>query len=137
MTTYTTNLDAIAAIREALGEHADQHDLDAIFDEAYAYDPEAQGFVQTVDTDEFWAIVERHARTLRAEYQVGTVADLAQPLVATWDTVANEDVDTADAAEVLRDWLSNQPVDETPKVARVRIWTSDEQDELVSEADTL
>lgn len=69
---YATIGDVCADVRSALGEHADEFDVEAIADEAYAwyraYDPEAgveylheQGFYQTVDTDGFWSIAEAHA----------------------------------------------------------------------------
>ena len=57
---YSTKTDAIAqAILPALGEHADDFDIDAIFDEAYGWDDEGH-LVQTVSDDEFWQIVEAH-----------------------------------------------------------------------------
>jgi hypothetical protein len=61
--TFTTSHDALDSIREALGEYADDHDHDlrAIFEEAFDYDYERQVFVQAVDFIEFWAIVERNA----------------------------------------------------------------------------
>ena len=62
MNTYTTRQDAIAyAIEPALGEYADQHDLDAIFEATFAYDADAQAFVQTADDETFWAAVEANA----------------------------------------------------------------------------
>jgi hypothetical protein len=59
--TFTTSSDALDSIREALGEYADDHDLPAILGEAFEYDRERQAFVQSVDADEFWTIVSRHA----------------------------------------------------------------------------
>lgn len=59
--TFTTSSDALDSIREALGEYAEDHDLPAIFGEAFDYDYERQVFVQAVDFIEFWAIVERNA----------------------------------------------------------------------------
>lgn len=58
---YTTRNEAEAMITEALGEHADNHDIDAILDENFEYSTELQQFVQTTSTDEFWASVEHHA----------------------------------------------------------------------------
>lgn len=69
---YTTKTDAIEqAILPALGEYAADHDIDAIFDEAFAYRIDTNdrgqelldsaGYEQTVDTDDFWAIVAKHA----------------------------------------------------------------------------
>lgn len=51
--------DIVAAI-EAGDATADAYDVDAIFDEAYTW--AGDGFDQVVDVDEFWTIVERHAR---------------------------------------------------------------------------
>jgi hypothetical protein len=59
--TFTTDRDAIDFIRECLGEYAADHNLRAIFEEAFDYDAARQAFVQAVDVDEFWAIVERNA----------------------------------------------------------------------------
>ncbi len=59
--TYTTKQDAIEqAILPALGEYADDHNIDAIFDATFAY--EGAGFVQTATVDEFWVAVEANAR---------------------------------------------------------------------------
>lgn len=73
MTRYTTIQDVIEqAVLPALGEYADDHDADAIAREAYTYrvDHDAHGnellntagFEQAVTDDEFWQIVQRHAR---------------------------------------------------------------------------
>lgn len=71
--TYTTRTEAIESeIVAALGEHADQHDIDAIADAALefvdgcdadrdAYILTRQGYRLTVEHDEFWAIVQKHA----------------------------------------------------------------------------
>lgn len=70
---YATMSDACDAVSEALGEYADEHDIEAIAGEAFAwyraYDPKAnveylheQGFYQVVTTDEFWTICANHAR---------------------------------------------------------------------------
>lgn len=58
---FTTKTDALDyAILPALGEYADEHDLDVIFDRAFTYN--GRGYVQSVDTDEFWTIVADAAR---------------------------------------------------------------------------
>lgn len=67
MTTYSTRNEAIQReIIEPLGEYADQHDIDAIADETIgSRRPEGRANVEffcTVDTDEFWEIVQRHAK---------------------------------------------------------------------------
>jgi hypothetical protein len=59
--TFTNARDALDSIREALGEYAEDHNLRAIFEEAFEYDRERQAFVQTAYFDAFWAIVERNA----------------------------------------------------------------------------
>lgn len=70
---YATMSDVCDAVADALGDYADEHDIEAIADEAFAwyraYDPEAnveylheQGFYQTVTADEFWTICANHAR---------------------------------------------------------------------------
>lgn len=67
---YTTRQEAIErVILPAVND--DSYDVDAIFNEAFAYRVDTDGhgnellntagFEQTVDTDEFWAIVEKHA----------------------------------------------------------------------------
>lgn len=69
--------DDIAAAIESNGRdvaRAEEFDLDAILDEAYEYRHvydekgnelvQASGYVQAVDTDEFWTIVMRHALTV-------------------------------------------------------------------------
>ncbi|MDJ1372217.1 hypothetical protein [Gulosibacter molinativorax] len=69
---YTTRTEAIESIIEALGEFADEHDIDAIADEVIEYDDaydaeknvyhlDRQGFYIKPDTEEFWAIVQKHA----------------------------------------------------------------------------
>ena len=59
--TYSKN-DALNAIRNDLTDWAEDHDIEAIFDAAFAYDKVAGGFYQAVDGDEFWQIVEANAR---------------------------------------------------------------------------
>lgn len=61
---FTTKRDAIEqAITPAIegtGEvKVSEFNVDAIFDEAFTWT--GSGFEQSVDVDEFWAIVERHA----------------------------------------------------------------------------
>lgn len=69
---YSTMSDVCDAVSDALGDYADEHDVDAIAGEAFswyrAYDPEAnveylheQGFYQTVTADDFWQICANHA----------------------------------------------------------------------------
>lgn len=61
MNVYTTKRDAIEQnVMPALGTDAHDYDMDAIFDEAFEYDSERCGFVQTVTVEEFWAIVAKH-----------------------------------------------------------------------------
>lgn len=71
---YTTIADAIEqAIVPALDEHGNDYDIDAIAREAFEYkvDTDEQGnellntagFEQIVDTNGFWAIVEKHDKT--------------------------------------------------------------------------
>lgn len=75
---YATMSDVCGAIADALGAYADEHDIEAIADEAFgwyrAYDPEAnveylheQGYYQTVTADEFWAICAHHTRWHKEE----------------------------------------------------------------------
>ena len=62
---YTTRKDAEAAVIEAIENgdaNAEDFDIAGIAGEAYEYSPELQQFVQVVDTEGFWAIVERWAR---------------------------------------------------------------------------
>lgn len=60
-TIYGTSHDAIEqAIVPALGDHADDFDVEAIFAECFAYQADSQGFVQVVDTDTFWTVAFNH-----------------------------------------------------------------------------
>lgn len=63
MTAYTTKNDALANIREALDEHVNDYDLDAIFDAIYSYDEKLDGFVEDEDAD-FWGIVAANDLTM-------------------------------------------------------------------------
>lgn len=71
---YTTRQDAIdQAVIPALGSEADDYDVEAICDEAYAYRVDTNeagqellntaGFEQVVTDGEFWDIVAKHDRT--------------------------------------------------------------------------
>lgn len=57
-TTITDYIDQVLA--PALGEYADDFDLMELADDCVDYDAERQAFVQTVDEEEFWKIVEAH-----------------------------------------------------------------------------
>lgn len=64
---YTTRQDAVEqVILPSLGEYADGHNIDAIFEACFAYDPcsghiQDAGFVQIATEGEFWETVQRHA----------------------------------------------------------------------------
>jgi len=71
MRRFTTITDVIRdAIAPALGEYADEYDLEAIAHEAYEYRVDTDkfgrglantaGFESVVDADEFWEIVQKH-----------------------------------------------------------------------------
>ena len=70
MTRYTTRQDIIDSIAGIFGDFADDYDIDAIIDEAYAYRVDEDedgnqllttaGFEQIVSDEEFWAIAGRH-----------------------------------------------------------------------------
>lgn len=73
MDRYTTRLEAIEDIVDAIeagGAVEDpraEFDIDAIADEVLTYDPalghiQDAAFVLTVDADEFWDVVAKHAR---------------------------------------------------------------------------
>ena len=74
MTRYTTRQDIIDSIAGIFGDFADDYDIDAIIDEAYAYrvDEDGRGnellgtagFEQIVTDEEFWAIAEKHDRSI-------------------------------------------------------------------------
>lgn len=69
---YSTMSDVCAAVADALGDYADEYDVEAIAGETFAwyraYDPEAnveylheQGYYQTVTADEFWSVCANNA----------------------------------------------------------------------------
>lgn len=62
--TFTTISDLYAYIGDCIegtGEASrDEYDLDAIAHEIAEWDPAAQAFRDTTDTDEFWASVQAH-----------------------------------------------------------------------------
>ena len=63
-TTYTTRDDAIAYVVEIIENGqalADEFDLDAIIDDCFEFDADAQEFILTADHDEFWESVQRNA----------------------------------------------------------------------------
>ena len=71
MTTYTTREEAIAQeITAALGQYADEHDIDAIADEVLYWHDEVRedgsiwlpgcGYRRNQEVD-FWEVVEKHA----------------------------------------------------------------------------
>ena len=69
MSSYTTRDEAITReIVEVLGTEAADYDIEAIA--AEVLDTEGEGaqyrYIVAVDTDEFWAIVAKHARALPA-----------------------------------------------------------------------
>lgn len=71
MTQYSSAEDARQAIVDALGEHANTHDIDAIlhdtFELRYARNEDGQilansyRYEQTLTEEEFWTVVEKHA----------------------------------------------------------------------------
>lgn len=61
-TYYTDRDNAIQReIIEALGENADDFDIEAIADDVLASDE--HGYWCTVDPDEFWHVVQQHDKT--------------------------------------------------------------------------
>ena len=86
MKRFTTDRDAKEqVIIPALGDSVDEHDIDAIFSEAFAHRVDIEdgnevlttaGFEQVVDETEFWQIVERH--TLPAD-KIEAAAPTAAP----------------------------------------------------------
>ncbi|MGQ7788909.1 hypothetical protein [Nesterenkonia sp. K-15-9-6] len=65
---HATRADVITHITQAIeaagspvDDAAAEYDLDGIADATFEYSAELQGFVQTVDTEGFWAAVEAHA----------------------------------------------------------------------------
>jgi len=57
---FTSRQDAIREITSTLGEYADQHDIEAIADEALTTD--ASGYSIIEDENRFWEIVAKHAQ---------------------------------------------------------------------------
>ena len=74
MTRYTTRREIADNLAGVFGDHADDYDIDAIIDEAYAYRVDEDengtellgtaGFEQIVTDEEFWAIAEKHDRSI-------------------------------------------------------------------------
>ena len=72
MARYSTRDEARQYVVDTLGEHADEFDVDAITDAAFEYEVERDetgaellntaGFYPTMIADEFWQLVERHAK---------------------------------------------------------------------------
>ncbi|MDY2723913.1 MAG: hypothetical protein SOV20_08885 [Coriobacteriales bacterium] len=59
-TTYTTKADAISEyIMSALGEHADEFDIDGIFDEAFEWKDGRLALTDEAEAD-FYAIAQKH-----------------------------------------------------------------------------
>ena len=59
MTCYTTKTDAIEqCIEPALGDFADDFDMDEIFNRAFKYDEGERAFVLAVDVDGFYEIAQ-------------------------------------------------------------------------------
>lgn len=63
MTAYTTKNDAIVNIREALGGHVNDYDIDSIFDAIYSYDEKLGGFVED-EYANFFGIVAANDLTM-------------------------------------------------------------------------
>lgn len=62
MNAYTTRTEAIEReVIAPLGEHADQHDIDAIIDKVIAFDLWNHDYYCKVNAEEFWAIAKTHA----------------------------------------------------------------------------
>ena len=62
-TTYTTRHDAIAYVAEIIENGqalADEFNVDAIVDDCFTFDADAQAFVLTANHDEFWDSVQRN-----------------------------------------------------------------------------
>lgn len=65
-TTYTTRHDAFAYVAEIIENGqalADEFDVDAIVDDCFKFDTDAQAFLLVANHDEFWDSVQRHAFT--------------------------------------------------------------------------
>ena len=63
MAAYTTKIDAMNAIRNALGEYEHDYDLDGIFSSMYHYDDAQGGFVEDEDVD-FWDVADHYDTTI-------------------------------------------------------------------------
>ena len=84
---HSSATEAKAVIIAALGDVADDFDIDAIFDETYAWRVEVDengnelvttgGFEQVVDADEFWRITQRHDVSIYGVAAGFTYADTA------------------------------------------------------------
>lgn len=118
--TYTTKDDAIEQyVVPALGDYADDHDLDAIFDDCFEYNQaidedgvehlNSSGFRLTADEAAFWESVQRHdigsEKLLRILNE--TPQENLRDVLAGWnlDEAATKDVDPDDelSAVVLAD----------------------------------
>lgn len=61
MDAYSTIQDVIdREILPALGDDVGDFDVVAIADEAFGYVPQECGYLQVVDTEQFWAIAHKH-----------------------------------------------------------------------------
>lgn len=61
--TYSYRTEAVDSIRDALGEYADDFDIDAIADEVIGYDGKC--FYQNCDADRFWMIARAFGKSNR------------------------------------------------------------------------
>ena len=90
-TTYTTRDDAIAYVAEIIENGqalADEFDLDAIIDDCFKFDADAQAFILTADHDEFWDSVQRNAFTeFPARFEEGALDAIDAEGKATGRTV--------------------------------------------------
>jgi hypothetical protein len=67
-----TDRDIAVAVTAALGEHAADHDIDGIVRDII--DRYGRVDVETIDHDEFWSLVEKHAREDPPTGRVGGLA---------------------------------------------------------------
>lgn len=56
--TFTTKDEALASITEAIGLSAADFNLEAVFTATHEYDDKRGLFVQVVDVDTFWQVIE-------------------------------------------------------------------------------